>query len=648
MTCSSNRNTAKTACIAATSTAMTSTAAAETQSENPAPDDDLAQRFEKFLQRPRPRLIIPEGGIVAGSVVEQRVRALLPVADSMLDLPPLERKLDESKKRIVHVSRGAQHRIATLGAAWQLTRDEKYLRRGERELLAVSAFTDWNPPHYLDTAEMMLAVALGLDWFHDGLPEDSREKIAEALHRLGLSTARPELEKEACNWWMTTDINWAQVCHMGATAAALALADRHPALAQAVVRNALEKIRPAMEAYTPDGVCPEGPSYWSYGAHTGAIFLMLVERSLGTSRGVGDTPSFAASVHFMLHATGPFGLIFNFADNRREPRKAEAFPWFYERYGMKVPAIVPDIRELIDHPTRLAETQCRAETQSFYPVLTTFALDEGEFASDDTGSLPLDWHGRGKSEMVAMRSGWDTDAWYVGVKGGTPNVSHGHCDVGGFILDAFGLRWAEELGAEHYAAIEARGMKIWDHGQESDRWKVFRYGASGHNLPVIDELPMIVAGCAVTNVKSLGTPTPEVSMELDTLYGFPLRRDFRFAERKSLVVTDTLRDFPSGSPYRWQMFTRAEARVRGSLDNGGTAPGILELSQEGKTLRLVNTLGLPWRVDEASDLLNEWDSPLPGVRRVSFSTTLPEAEKFPDSSGIPFEVTVVISSDTQK
>ena len=50
-----------------------------------------------------------------------------------------------------------------------MTSEKKYLNRAVKEMLAVSAFSDWNPSHFLDVAEMTMAVSIGYDWLYDGL-----------------------------------------------------------------------------------------------------------------------------------------------------------------------------------------------------------------------------------------------------------------------------------------------------------------------------------------------------------------------------------------------------------------------------------------------------------------------------------------------
>ena len=96
------------------------------------------------------------------TLVANGARLLLNQAESMLDLEPLVRQMQG--KRLLGVSREAIRRLSTLALAYRFEKDERYLARLEQDLAAVCSFTDWNPSHFLDVAEMAAGVALALDW----------------------------------------------------------------------------------------------------------------------------------------------------------------------------------------------------------------------------------------------------------------------------------------------------------------------------------------------------------------------------------------------------------------------------------------------------------------------------------------------------
>jgi hypothetical protein len=61
-------------------------------------------------------------------------------------------------------SRQVLDRVRTLALVSRFYGDRRYSNRAWQELEAAAAFPDWNPSHFLHTAEMTHAFALGYDW----------------------------------------------------------------------------------------------------------------------------------------------------------------------------------------------------------------------------------------------------------------------------------------------------------------------------------------------------------------------------------------------------------------------------------------------------------------------------------------------------
>jgi hypothetical protein len=76
-----------------------------------------------------------------------------------------------------------------------------------------------------------------------------------------------------------------------------------------------------------------------------------------------------------------------------------------------------------------------------------------------------------------MRSSWTDDkAGFVGFKGGDNAASHGHADLGTFVYDADGARWAMDLGADDYNLPAYFGAQ---------RFTYYRTRTEGHNTLTI-------------------------------------------------------------------------------------------------------------------------------------------------------------------
>ncbi|MBN1442376.1 MAG: hypothetical protein JXA90_06680, partial [Planctomycetes bacterium] len=253
-------------------------------------------------------------------------RSVIQMADWLEDAPPVERKLEG--RRLLGESRRCVMRMTTLAMAYQLSGREKYARRGREEMLAAARFSDWNPSHFLDVAEMTFALAIGYDWLHDALDDESRREIRAAIIGKGV-----ELPFETRHrGWVKARNNWGQVCHGGLCAGALAVLEDEPDLAARTVHNALHNVTHSMAAYAPKGSYPEGPGYWAYGTSYNVFLLALLESVLGTDFGLSGAPGFSETGQYPSLMFGPSGLFFNYADGGAGRGPEAALFWLARRY----------------------------------------------------------------------------------------------------------------------------------------------------------------------------------------------------------------------------------------------------------------------------------------------------------------------------
>ena len=86
--------------------------------------------------------------------------------------------------------------------------------------------------------------------------------------------------------------------------------------------------------------------------------------------------------------------------------------------------------------------------------------------------LPLDritepkgylWCGQGANPVCLMRTSWsDPNAIFLGFKAGSASVNHGHMDIGSFVLEADGLRWASDFGMQDYEPLLDQMVLLYD------------------------------------------------------------------------------------------------------------------------------------------------------------------------------------------
>lgn len=577
--------------------------------------EEVRQRIEN-CSTSHPRLFATQRDLdavrtaVARDPLKQRIAgAIIHRAEALQEIPPVERIV--VGRRLLHTSRQCLERVLTLAMAFHLTGDARHAVRCQEEMLAAARFEDWHPTHFLDVAEMTFALAIGYDWLFNELDEPARREIRQAIVDKGVGLQFVERD----NWWVTVANNWGQVCHGGVVAGALAVLEDEPDLATRTVHSAVRNVVPAMSQYAPKGAYPEGPQYWSYGTTYNALLIGCLESSLGSDFGLSAAPGFDKTGGFLALACGPTDQFFNYSDGGAKRRPEPILPWFAARYSR------PDwlAGERQRWQAFLNQRQeGEGEPMRFLPLVLLWMNDEEPPVE---ASLPLNWSSGGQAPITIHRSSWqDKNAAFVGLKAGSPSASHGQMDVGSFVLDSDGVRWAIDLEPEEYHAIESRGMNLWDRGQDSDRWKILRLNNRGHNTLVIDDQLQSSSGNATIVAFSDNTAWPFSIVDLESVYRGQLetaRRGVACLPSREVIIRDELSGLKPGSRVRWGMITRGKPTGLGS--------GCVVLNQENQALTLAAIMetNAVWRAIDISTPENEFDSPNPGTRMLTLEATAP-------------------------
>ena len=533
-------------------------------------------------------------------------------ADMLRDEEPIQRKL--VGRRLLGESRRCVQRVLTLAMAYHLTGDARHAERCRQEMLAAARFRDWNPSHFLDVAEMTFALAIGYDWLYDELDEASRGEIRSAIVQKGV--ALPFETRH--NNWVRAKNNWGQVCHGGLTAGALAVLEHEPELAARTVHSALQNVVASMAAYAPRGSYPEGPGYWHYGTSYNVLLVGVLESALRTDFGLSQAPGFDQTGAYPALACGPSGLFFNYADGRAERSAEPTLFWFASRY--RRPDWLHGEREIWQKQAAERRRESFARSSRFFPLALLWM---GDSASPSEVRMPLHWFGAGEVPVSVHRSSWsDPRATYVGLKGGSPSASHGQMDTGSFVLDSDGVRWAVDLGSEGYHAIESRKMNLWSRDQDSDRWTIFRQSNHGHNTLVIDDQLQVAAGDAPIVHFSDNPVRPHSIVDLSPVYRGQVDSAWRgvaLLPSREVLIQDELTGLRPGSRVRWGMITGGEP--------AGLGTGVITLRQAGEqlTLTVVTPETIRWKQIDTARPRNEWDSPNPDTRMVTFEATAPDS-----------------------
>lgn len=466
---------------------------------------------------------------------------------------PLTRVLEG--KRLLAVSRQALDRITLWAFCHRITGEAVFLKRAQTEMLALAAFEDWNPSHFLDTAEMTAALAIGYDWLYADLDPTARTTIRRAIVEKGLRQAvGPEAK---FTWWRLRENNWNQVCYGGLTLGALAVADEEPSVARRLLEAARQNIVHGLRAYAPDGVYPEGPGYWNYGTTYQVLMIAALESALGDSWNLDDSPGFLPSASAQLQLTGPTGKPYNFADGGESVQFMPSLFWFAQR--LQEPDLLLGQSVLLNNA--LAQRKDDSKSARFLPLVALWW--NGGPRPDVPVRLPLAWLGDGLNPVGVFRSSWaDTNALYLAFKGGSASLSHAHMDAGSFILEADGVRWACDLGAQDYYSLESKGWNPFAPGQDGVRWRVYRLNNFSHSTLTVGGQLHRMTGDA--RIVEFNTNTMSATVDLTKIFAGLVTnvvRRFQMGEKRSFTICDELSGLKPGETVRWQMVTRSDVKV---------------------------------------------------------------------------------------
>ena len=509
----------------------------------------------KTLDASHPRLILKDADLAKlkqlirkDPLLKKGVDAMLKRADRYARRHTITRKL--RGPRLLHVSRDCMNRMYTLGLAWRLTGEKKYLNAARRNLLAACAFKDWNPSHFLDTAEMSHAVGIGYDWFFHALTEEERKTIRDGLIEHGL---KPGLKAYGYSgkpprwsWWTGSVHNWNQVCNGGLIAGALAIAETEADYAKKIVPAAVRLLPKALVNYAPEGAWMEGPGYWKYATDYTVYALASLETALGTDFGLGKMKGVSETGWYPIYMTGPTGLPFNFADAGKKNRPRGSAPcmfWLAKRYN---------------EPAFAADERAMMTKRPGDPFDVIWYVPGGRRPKRPT----LDRCYRGRVDVAFFRGSWDDgDALYFAVKAGFNQVNHAHCDVGSFVMDALGVRWAVDLGADDYNL-----PSYWGRAQESKRWSYYRLSALSHNVPLLNNRNQDVD--AVTKVDRFKSTRRRAFAVIDLTSAYKrlakkVTRGVALIDHRAALVQD---EFTLDKPVEvaWGMATEAKITLDGA------------------------------------------------------------------------------------
>ncbi len=545
----------------------------------------------KTVKQTHPRIIITDFSLNhVKSTIQQHdparswYKSLRKKAERILSQAPAHYEIPDGK-RLLSVSRRVLDRVYTLALLYRLDGEKRFAERAWQELQAASKFKDWNPSHFLDTAELAHAFAIGYDWLFDVWSEKQKETIRNALVEKGLKPALASYEgKERYGWWVRCHHNWNQVCNGGIGAGALAIAEATPELSSKILHYALESFKRPVAQFAPDGAWAEGPGYWNYATSYHVLLLAALTSALGTDFGFHEAPGFSHTGFFPVDLTGPSWRTFNFADAGAGTVRSPQLFWLAKKFNQPLLAWF--------------------ERNTARPTALDLVWFDPRGESPEKLDRPLGSYYRGP-ETATFRSAWgDPNALFVAFKAGDNRVNHSHLDIGTFILEALGKRWAIDLGADNYNMPGYFGGK---------RWTYYRLRAEGHNTLVINpgKAPSQDPRASTTITRFSDNPSWMFAIaDITRAYKGKAKKVLRgvaLADKRYVIVQDEITTEQPGEIW-WFMHTREDA----GLSEANPSTAVLADKTNRLTARILSPQKARFTIRKAAPLPS---SPNPSMQR---------------------------------
>ena len=270
----------------------------------------------------------------------------------------------------------------------------------------------------------------------------------------------------------------------------------------------------------------------------------------GSDQGLGEFVGFDETADFSIHMQGTSLLNFNWADDRVGSHPSDTDVAFYLATHYNRP-----------EAAYLQREKLKAINGSVNDVIDYTPI--GKVSDLEKLPLVMAYDRRG---VVVVRGLWDSrEAAFLGFKGGNVSYHHSHMDLGSFVLEMNGVRFAIDLGSDSYALPEYFGSK---------RFTYYRLRNVGHNtLTFDDDNQGRTSAAEVTEVKGTEKEGSAI-VHLTEAYApskvKQVNRIFAWAFNNGgsdhMQITDEIEyGDSSAQDVTWSMHTKATVRVS-SLD----------------------------------------------------------------------------------
>ena len=374
--------------------------------------------------------------------------------------------------------------LVTCAYAYRMTGYTKYLTKARNDLKTLCAFPDWDYTN-LSHGEISLAAAIAYDWLYYDLTLDERKMVRKAISDKVLLP------------WRTYDGtkhagNWNSIKTSGVICAALAIYEKDKYLSRTIIEKAVvNENLPATRNIYVGGGYTEGLHYWDYGGTYEICMIGSLEHIFGHSAGLMEVEGLLESGKLATYCHGTAESQYAYSDGGGNTDRPLVASWWFAARNND-PDMMFVERKYVDKWYK--DTPMTGNNGDLrYRMLAPMIAMVRDYDIDATTLTPPSdkvFQCGGKAPLVIVRNGWKFDSTdtYLGIKGGLMNTGHAHMDVGSFIFEAEGERWADDMMRPAYDdwfdALYAAGGNSGSSHQTAMRWDTFHISNLCHSTIV--------------------------------------------------------------------------------------------------------------------------------------------------------------------
>jgi hypothetical protein len=383
---------------------------------------------------------------------------------------------------------------------------------------------------------------------------------------------------------------------------ALAIAEHYPEEAGQVIKNAVKYVPNCLNTFAPDGVCYEGPGYWSYTHTYLTMMLKALNDNFGHDFGLSDIEGINKTAQFYINSVSPAGRVFNFANAGGTSPSSSPLYFFFSKH-FKQPEVAAFYRQLI-------ASQLDRERTSFSGNFFLSIPWFDNVAFDTQAPLPKLQVFKGYNDIVVFNGNKNTPNFInLIAKSGDPTKAHNHLDVGSFVVETNGVRWGDDIGADTYNV-----PGVWEYAPNGRRWNYFRNSNLGHNTLNIDGKIQYSPGSANVTAFDDKAAQPYATIDMSASYEGQAKsvlRTFRLIDDSNIVVTDNVELLSPSQTVQWSMITNADVECNGN---------VAKLTKDGQQFFLkINSPSSAVFATKEAKALTEYERPISGYHFLTVS-----------------------------